>query len=240
MPGKLYVETTPKGRRQFVLKRSHSHNHHHHHHHPKHHSDIYDDDDSCCTSEKMNDLLRRERSLRERNEALLRENYALKANWTASDQEVRRLTAWVPQLQGRIQLLERENHELRRSVDHDADLEDQVRAARNKYTKARNDGEALRQQNRRLEHDKKGLADRVRELARDLADGQSWRDRYDRLDRSYRSLFERHAAMRTNFDKANGEKEALQARVDDLYDDNDALRRKVEAYERILYRHRLL
>jgi len=76
---RLYVEATPAGSLQFVLRRSHSHHHRDHHYHHHHHNDRADI--------LRKELLDRERMLRKLNDSLSRENGALKAAWQACDAE---------------------------------------------------------------------------------------------------------------------------------------------------------
>ncbi|KAK1639980.1 hypothetical protein BDP81DRAFT_186401 [Colletotrichum phormii] len=132
-----YLETSPDGKYQFVsLKRSRSHHHHRHHHH--HHEEpappapapcptptpapppvhrCCRDDCAHITAPEYNDLLDRERKLRESNDVLARENYALKCNLQASDIEGRRLSALLIASQAENQLLREDNDGLRRTIE---------------------------------------------------------------------------------------------------------------------------
>ncbi len=229
MPDQIYVETTPSGHRQFVVRR---HSSHHHHHHRRSH------DRDHITQDEMNNLLERERHLREANEALVRENHALKANWQACDYELRRIQPLIPQFQAQIRALEHDNRELRHSLDTNSDASERLREVRIKYTKVKNENEGLRQTIRHLKSQLQELIDerisRLLETVHVLKEEvKEWRRRYEEVGRSYEDIRNRYQRVRDGLDAANEKNAELQA-------ENDGLRRSMLVYERILRRHRLL
>ncbi|TQN73279.1 hypothetical protein CSHISOI_02203, partial [Colletotrichum shisoi] len=170
-----YLETSPDGRYQFVsLKRSRSHHydrrhhHHHHHHDPQPPSPSPPPPHRCCrddcahvTREEWNDLVERERKLREVNDGLARENYSLKCNLQASNNEGQRLSGLVTALQAENQLLREEIASLRCSIDSSSD-----NAA--KYLR---ENERLKHKLSKVEKERDGLLARVRELSRHAQHG---------------------------------------------------------------------
>jgi predicted nucleic acid-binding Zn-ribbon protein len=224
-----YVETTPSGQKQFVaLKRSRSHQDHHHlrrHHghghdhgsgHHHHH-----DDCAHVTREEWADLVERERSLRETNDALARENQSLKTNLRNGDAELRRLQGWIPHLEHQIQGLRADNQSLRRSLD----------TASEHSAAHLQEAEKLRKKVHKLERENDTLIARIRDLTRQCQDALS-----DRVV----ELKEAVAAWRRKFDEAEGRvirlrrENADQAAV--IADQSERL----TVYERILRRNGLL
>ncbi|KAI3392509.1 hypothetical protein diail_5644 [Diaporthe ilicicola] len=179
-----WVETLASGHRRFVkapLKRSYSNPHDASTQSSRGRRVDFVD----VTREEYNSLLARESALNEENEALRRENYALKANWRTCDEDLRRLQTHVPSLEATVRNLEHENHELRRSFDHhhhhrgSGHSEDAMRRLRHKNTKLMNENDSLISRIHGLERDiRDGVGDRVRKLMQEIG---AWRRRYDKL-----------------------------------------------------------
>jgi len=172
----------------------------------------------------MNNLLERERNLREANEALVRENHALKANWQYYEAELRRQQPYVLQLQHQVRALESEVRELRRRSSVDSGAAAAADSLRTKYTRVKNENEGLRQTVRHLKgkvHE--AIDQRVRRLNEEI---RRWSRRCDDMENRY-------GRVRAGMDVAS-------ARCEDLEVDNAELRRELAAYERVLRRHRLL
>jgi len=179
----------------------------------------------------MNNLRDRERWYREAYENAVRENHALKANWSTCDAELRRLQTWVPQLQHKVRELEHENRDLRRSLEDTGDCSEKLRETRAKNTKLKAENEAYRQTivvlkdqvKRACDERVSGLLDKIRRLEDDIL-------RWVRRDEDAQHRLTR---MRASLDVANAKNEQLDA-------ENVELERRVHAYERILRRHRLM
>ncbi|KAK1534421.1 uncharacterized protein CCOS01_03173 [Colletotrichum costaricense] len=208
-----YLETSPDGKYQFVsLKRSRSHHHHRHHHHhedpapapapcptptpapppppPVHH--CCRDDCAHIAAPEYNDLLDRERKLREANDALARENYTLKCDLRASDIEGRRLSALLISAQAENQLLREDNASLRRTIDSSGGNAgrylQEVERLRHKLQKVERELAA------RLRHGHHhhfghglghGVAERIEELRRIV---RAWEGKYDGVEEQNRRL----------------------------------------------------
>lgn len=219
MSRQYVVETLPSGRQQFVaLKRSRSHHHHHDHHghHGHHHRDC-----ANVTVEEWENLVERERNLREVNDSLSRENSTLKTNLYNGDAELRRLQALVPHLQRENNALRSDNESLRRSLD----------AATDHSSGHHHEVEKLKKKVRRLEKENEGLLARIRDLTRQCQDAVS-----DRIV----ELREAAAAWRRKFDDA--EDRLIRVRREN-YDQAAIIAEQGErltVYERILRRHGLL
>ncbi|EQB47019.1 hypothetical protein CGLO_13887 [Colletotrichum gloeosporioides Cg-14] len=159
-----YVETAPDGRTQYIsLKRSRSHHYYGHPHYEQpqcsppvqHHRCCRDD---CCHlgRDEWNDLVERERKLREANDCLARENVSLKANYQAAEAEARRLGGIVPILQAENQALRDENSALRCSLEN----------AGGHTGKFHREVEKLRHRLHKIERERDALIARVKELSR--------------------------------------------------------------------------
>lgn len=177
----------------------------------------------------------RERTLREANEALTRENHVLKANIRTAEHELRQHRAWVVQLQHQVRHLETENAELRRGLEghtgHDDRHRREMRELRNKNTRLENENEGLTLRIRELTRKlRESVDDRVRRLTETVhaltREVNEWKRRFEDLERRYRRLGE-------NLDDhvANNERLVLE---------NRELRKTISTYERILRRHHLI
>lgn len=178
-----WVETLPSGHQRFVkasLRRSHSNPHDASSQSSRgRRVDFLD-----VTREEYNLLLARENDLSRDNEALRRENHALKANWRTCSDDLRRLQARVPSLEATVRNLEHEKHELRRTFDHrhhhaSSYGEDAMRRLRNKNTKLINENDSLLARIHSLERDiRDGVGNGARKLMEEIS---AWRRRYDKL-----------------------------------------------------------
>lgn len=178
-----WVETLPSGHQRFVkasLRRSHSNPHDESSQSSRgRRVDFLD-----VTREEYNLLLARENDLSRDNEALRRENHALKANWRTCSDDLRRLQARVPSLEATVRNLEHEKHELRRTFDHrhhhaSSYGEDAMRRLRNKNTKLINENDSLLARIHSLERDiRDGVGNGARKLMEEIS---AWRRRYDKL-----------------------------------------------------------
>ncbi|KAG7114110.1 hypothetical protein HYQ44_008812 [Verticillium longisporum] len=215
MSRRYYIETSPSGRPQFVtLKRSRSH-HHHHHHRPIEH-------DNCFVSrEDWKALVERERCLRDANDVLTHDNYTLKCTLQATDGELRRYQAWVPQLQDRIQCLAADNAALKRSLD----------SAGGHSEKHYREIERLKQRLLKADREIGGLNDRLKDMLRRA--GHGVQDRIDDLTgiihdwkRKFEVVDEHNIRLRRDLDNRNSVISEQCERID--------------AYERIMRRHGLV
>ncbi|OHW90628.1 hypothetical protein CSPAE12_10778 [Colletotrichum incanum] len=220
-----YLETSPDGRYQFVsLKRSRSHHHdrrHHHHHDPPPQPQPH----RCCrddcphiSRDDWNDLVERERKLREANDCLSRENYSLKCNLQASNNEGQRLSGLVTAMQAENQLLREENASLRCSIENSGD-----NAA--KYLR---ELERLKNKLLRVEKERDALIARVRELSRHAQHGLL--ERIEELKRLVLTWERKFDAVEDHNKRLRRDLEAQQCFIAD----QDA---KIRVYERILRRH---
>jgi chromosome segregation ATPase len=217
MSTKYYVETLPSGKQQFVaLKRSHSHHHHdrHHNHHRRHEL-------ANVTQDEWDNLVERERNLREANDQLGRENLILKTNFQNADAEVRRLNNWIPHLQSQVNNLVAENQSLRRSIDsasdHSVEHHRQVEKLKSKNAKLKDENETLRERIRDLTRRGTEFAsDKIAELTEAV---NAWRHNFNALE-------DRYLRLRTQ----NEEQAAL----------INSQHEKITVYTRILRRHGLL
>ncbi|KAJ9149849.1 hypothetical protein NKR23_g4013 [Pleurostoma richardsiae] len=132
------------------------------------------------TRHDYQNMVAREEDLRVYNSTLLQENTSLKAHLQRSEAEVHNLRQVVPQLQERIRGLEYENQELRRSLDSNSDIEQQLRHLRVKYTRVKNENETLVQRMRVLEQQlRDNLNDRVRKL---IEEAKAWKHRAETVE----------------------------------------------------------
>ncbi|KAF6830119.1 hypothetical protein CPLU01_07534 [Colletotrichum plurivorum] len=211
-------ETTPDGRHQFVkIKRSRSHHHHGRHHHHDQHRCCRDD---CCHIGKgeWNDLVERERKLREVNEGLARENHALKCDFQAAEAEARRLGGIVPLLHAENKALREENASLRCTIEN----------AGGHAGKYHREIEKLRSRLQRVEKERDALLARVKELSRHCVP--------DRVDELRRII----AAWERKFDVVDDHNKRLRRDIEDqrcIIREQDE---RIVAYERILRRHGFL
>lgn len=200
MSRRYYVETTQDGQHRFVsLKRSRSH-HHHHHNHSHHHltrrhfddhdHDLYHHHHCYVSKEEWCDLVERERSLREANDGLARENNALKCNLEKTDAELRRHMVLVPQLQEQVRVLAEDNASLRRSIDnaghHSEKHHREVERLKNRLRRADEEIESLR--GRVADLVKRGhhsFAGRIEELNRKI---KEWICKFEVVDDHNRRL----------------------------------------------------
>ncbi|TKW53902.1 hypothetical protein CTA1_8162 [Colletotrichum tanaceti] len=225
-----YLETSPDGRYQFVsLKRSRSHHydrrHHHHHHDPQPPSPPPPPPHRCCrddcahiTREEWNDLVERERKLREVNDCLARENYSLKCNLQASNNEGQRLSGLVTALQAENQLLREEIASLRCSIDSSGD-----NAA--KYLR---ENERLKSKLSKVEKERDGLLARVRELSRHAQHGLL--ERIEELKRLVLTWERKFDAVDDHNKRLRRDLEAQRCFIADQ-------EVKIRLYERVLRRH---
>lgn len=222
MSGRYWVETSPTGRQQFVaLKRSQSHGHHHRHRH-------YDRDYYKVSIDEWTRLMERERDYAEENQKFAAENKSLKANLSAVQTENIRLSKTViPQLQSQISCLYNENEDLRRANcggDDSSRYHRQVERLQEKVAKLERDYKDVLDENNDFRH-------RLRELSKQL-DGNANR-RVEELKKNvsyWKNLYER---MAKRYDD-------LLVKYDSLQSILEVRTRKMQAYEDILKRHRIL
>ncbi|KAK1980615.1 hypothetical protein LZ30DRAFT_594492 [Colletotrichum cereale] len=234
-----YLETSPDGRYQFVsLKRSRSHHHerrHHHHHDPQPqpqpqpppppppsqpHRCCRDDCAHVCR-EDWNNLVERERKLREANEVFTRENYSLKCDLQASNIEGQRLSGLATATQAENQLLREENASLRCSIENSG----------GNTAKFLRDLERVRSKLAKVERERDGLVARVRELSRHAHHGLSERiEELTRLaltwERKFDAVEDHNKRMRRDLDSQRS-----------FISDQTA---RIRVYERVLRRHGFL
>lgn len=181
------------------------------------------------------DVTRKEASaLRRANDALERENAALKANFRASvDYELRKC---VPALEKAVRGLEYENAQLRAAVAAAAgggvgaggsrEREEAIRKLRHQNTKLRNDNDALRERVGRLEREVAGGGS-VRRLVEEV---RKWKTQCASMDDEAERLYHKIESVvrRSKRLEMANESAARQARE---------LQRDVEYYKAILRRH---
>jgi chromosome segregation ATPase len=160
----------------------------------------------------------RENGLRVANDTLQRHNQILKGQLQGKEKTIRDQQAWIDQL-------ELENHELRRSLESNSDVdsrrETKIRDLRRKNTKLETENESLKMRVREvLRIAKEATDDRVRQLRDEVAE---WRRRYEDQDRRIKRL-------RDNMDDHIAANERLTS-------ENESLRRKLEVEERLRRRH---
>lgn len=231
-----WVETLPSGHQRFVkasLRRSHSN--------PHDASSMSSRgrrvDFLDVTREEYNSSLARENDLSRENEAFRRENSALKANWRTCHEDLRRLQARVPSLETTVRNLEHENHELRRSFQHQHHHhrassygEDAMRRLRHKNTKLMNENDSLVARVRGLERDvRDSVGDRARKFMEEI---NAWRRRYDKLSYTVDEL-QNNLAVATDRNRRLEEANELRAR-----NERKAMR-DVDRYKAILRQHGL-
>lgn len=221
MSKRFWVETSPSGRQQFVLKRSRSHGHHHHHHHHGHDHVKVDKDHYTVTREEWNSLVERGRALEESNIALASDNRGLKT-------ELDRLNCLVPQLQNQNAALYAENESLRRSVqnagDHSARYSREVERLEIKVDK-------LEKEKRDIKDENSDLRVRVKSLSKQLDD--SFNRRVTDLVREVDYWKDQYRMWRSKHDDLGRRHDVILLTLDTRTD-------KMKAYEDILKRHRII
>ncbi|KAK0705077.1 hypothetical protein B0H67DRAFT_498686 [Lasiosphaeris hirsuta] len=163
--------------------------------------------------------------MQERENALLRQNHILQAQIQVKDRE---LTA-----------LDRENQELRRSLESSSDIESRQGQ---KMRDLRKKNVRLENENGRLESENDGLKIRIRELIRKLKDATDERVRI--LKEEVGSLNNQVAEWRRRYEDVDRRLKRLRENLDDhietnrsLAAENEALRRNLELEERLRRRH---
>lgn len=229
---RVYIEKLPSGQKNFVVRRSSSYNHHQRRPHADTHE--HRNHGSRCahvTRDEWNNAQDLERSLGATVEALTADTRALKASYAAADAEMRRLQAFVPALNMQAEHLARENAALRRSVDSAGDQEGSLRRLRHRNAQLENEKEMLRQRfERRTAEVRDGLMEQVRGLNADLTARA-------RESRRYREAYEER---RLRCEELVGALDQRNLAYDQLDGENRRLHDKIQVYERILRRHRLL
>ncbi|KAK5662871.1 hypothetical protein OQA88_6282 [Cercophora sp. LCS_1] len=165
----------------------------------------------------------REDNLRAAKESLLRHNIALKAQLQSKEQKIRDQQSIIDQL-------DRENHELRRSLDSSSDAdsrrETKIRDLKKKAARLEADNETLKTRIRdAIRLAKEATDDRVRLLKDELSTLSKqvgeWRRRYDDADRRLKRLREN---MDDHIDanrKLTSENARLQGEIEALRRDID-------------------
>lgn len=230
MSPRFWVETKPTGEKQFVLKRSHSHGHRHHHHHDHGHEYFKVDHHGHhkVTRDEWKSLLERERVLEESNIGLATENHSLKSNLAAAQADANRLSALVPQLQTQISALYADNESLRRSIDnageHSARHYREVERLEHKVDK-------LEKEKKDVKDENADLRVRLRALSRQLDEG--FNRRVDDLVRDVDYWKAQCRSWKSKFDD-------LRHRHDVILTTLEARTEKMDAYEEILKRRRII
>lgn len=224
MSKRWYLETSASGQQQFVsVKRTRSTKSKHHHHHHHEHGLIK------VNRAEWNALVERERKLGETNTGLVAENTAMKANLSAVQAEAHQLqTVVMPQLQSQIGVLVADNESLRRSIDN---------AGQHSSTHFIEE-ERLRQKIDRLERDNKDakeenctLRNRVATLSRQLEQG---------CNRRATDLLREVDYWKDQCKFWKGRFEDTKKRHDDTCGMLDIRTEKMQAYEEILKRRRII
>ncbi|KAG9256410.1 uncharacterized protein F5Z01DRAFT_509387 [Emericellopsis atlantica] len=208
MSRRYYIETSSMGKQQFVkLKRSRSHHHHREHHHHRHYELDYCPDYYKVSKEEWNTLKLRERSLEEQNCALADENKALRASLAASQAETQRLEQCViPDLQAANAALLADNDSLRRSIDNAADhaskhagevakLQCKVDKLERELKESKEETCDLRSRIRNLTRQLDGSCSRrVSELLKELSywkhETRFWKDKWEDLNRRHHEMLD--------------------------------------------------
>ncbi|KAK3371506.1 hypothetical protein B0T24DRAFT_322935 [Lasiosphaeria ovina] len=157
-------------------------------------------------------------------DALYRENHLLKAELRDKEGDLNQHRIWVQQLQ-------RQNNELRRSLDSTADVDTKVRELRRKNSRLENENSSLKIRVRELTRQLKDAVDgrvsilkaRIESLTKEVGD---WRHRYDDLDRRYEDLDRRYQLLGRNLDVHAESNRRLTA-------ENELLSRQIEIEARI-------
>jgi chromosome segregation ATPase len=186
--------------------------------HYRRHSLTLDERPAYIFRDDLDMMQERENGLRVANDTLQRHNQILKGQLQGKEKTIRDQQAWIDQL-------ELENHELRRSLESNSDVdsrrETKIRDLRRKNTKLETENESLKMRVREvLRIAKEATDDRVRQLRDEVAE---WRRRYEDQDRRIKRL-------RDNMDDHIAANERLTS-------ENESLRRKLEVEERLRRRH---
>jgi chromosome segregation ATPase len=186
--------------------------------HYRRHSLTLDERPAYISRDDLDMMQERENGLRVANDTLQRHNQILKGQLQGKEKTIRDQQAWIDQL-------ELENHELRRSLESNSDVdsrrETKIRDLRRKNTKLETENESLKMRVREvLRIAKEATDDRVRQLRDEVAE---WRRRYEDQDRRIKRL-------RDNMDDHIAANERLTS-------ENESLRRKLEVEERLRRRH---
>ncbi|KAH8878648.1 hypothetical protein GQ53DRAFT_756556 [Thozetella sp. PMI_491] len=171
------------------------------------------DERVTISREDLNEMLERERILREQVEQQAIQIQSLKSQLHNTSENLRQARVYNQELL-------QQNRDLRRS------LEDVPESEARHEKKMRE----LRNRNTRLENDNESLRGRIRELTRKIGDAVDdevarWRNLYEALERRYNDLSRRHDRMREN--------------LDNYVATNELLQRDLEAARRRLRRHGL-
>lgn len=240
MSRKYLIETTSSGKQKFVkLKRSrsygnsHSHDHHHlfdHHHHHRH----CHDHDPCreyykVSVEEWNVLKERERILDEQNRSLIDENKSLRASLAAAQAEVHRLEHCViPELQSQNNTLYADNQSLRRSIDNAAE---QAAKHNAEMERMQSKVDKLQKENKEGKEENCDLRSRIRSLMKQL--DRSCNQPLSDLAREVAHWKEEARYWKSKF-------EDLERRHCEVLDVLEMRTERMEAYEEILKRRRII
>ncbi|KAK0626806.1 hypothetical protein B0T14DRAFT_421343 [Immersiella caudata] len=186
--------------------------------HYRRHSLTLDERPAFVYRDDLDMMQEREHGLRTANDTLQRHNQVLKSQLQGKEKTIRDQQAWIDQL-------ELENHELRRSLESNSDVdsrrETKIRDLRRKNTKLEAENDSLKTRVREvLRIAKEATDDRVRQLKDEVTE---WRRRYEDQDRRIKRL-------RENMDDHIAANERLTS-------ENESLRRKLEVEERLRRRH---
>ncbi|KAH7133221.1 hypothetical protein B0J13DRAFT_96184 [Dactylonectria estremocensis] len=221
MSRRCYVDTDADGRPQFVaIKRSQSYRHHSH----RHNCDYY-----TVSREDWKALAERNRALEEANQAFGLQNDSLRASLSSAQAESHHLNHTViPQLQEQVVILSADNEALRRSID--SSNGSSVRTVR-EIAKLRHKVCKLEKENQLVKDENSDLRVRLHELSKQVDQGVSrriseltkeieyWSNQRRFWKSKYEELLERYNGMCTILDTKT---------------------EKVEVYEDILRRHRII
>ncbi|KAK1965796.1 hypothetical protein LY78DRAFT_81282 [Colletotrichum sublineola] len=227
-----YLETSPDGRYQYVsFKRSRSYHHdrrHHHHHHdhqPQPQPQPQPPPHRCCrddcahvSREDWDGLVERERKLREANDALTRENYSLKCDLQAANNEGQRLSGLATAMQAENQLLREENASLRSTIENSG----------GNIAKYLRDLERVKSKLAKVERERDGLLARVRELSRHAHHGLS--ERIEELKRLVSTWERKFDAVDDHNKRLRRDLEAQRSFIADQS-------AKIRVYERVLRKY---
>lgn len=235
-----WVETLPSGRQRFIkiggvgpgatLRRSNTHD-------GSQSSRSRRVDFLDVTREEYNTLLSRERHLQQANDELSRENLALKENWRACDDELRKLQGAVPALEATVRSLEHENGQLKEQLGHQhqnhhhhGHHDDEMRKLRHRNTRLRNENDSLVAKIRRVERELvDGVSDRARRLADEIV---AWKRRCGKLEDEAERLHHKLDAVARRNTRLGTVNESLARQGRNLT-------REVEYYQAILRRYEI-
>ncbi|KAG5932107.1 hypothetical protein E4U53_001488 [Claviceps sorghi] len=242
MSRRFYIETSASGKNQFVsIKRSRSHDQHHHHRHKKHHGDQHHHhhhhaqpqetyfDTRDYYKVRVDDW----NHIKERERCLAAEVDALKASLAAAQADANHLgQVVVPQLQTQIGVLTTDNDALRKSLDK----------AGNNESKHCREEEKLQQTIEKLEKEEKelkdenvGLKDKVKNLQRQMEQGES-----GRRSRASNLLLDEIEYWRNLYRHWKDKHDDTKRLHDDVCVTLEIRTEKMRAYEEILKRRRII